>query len=130
YELFALAGNHATVQLRHVIARLMSFGGNGSIVASANMKKVKRHDASAHSASYTLDDRLVVRDQFNLSPEYIHLATFALASHPQPVLEAIQKVPPCKLALSEEPACRRYGFVQEADNVCDARLRQSYSVGL
>jgi hypothetical protein len=55
----------------------MSFGGNGSIVASANMKKVKRHDASAHSASYTLDDRLVVRDQFNLSPEYIHLATFA-----------------------------------------------------
>jgi hypothetical protein len=82
----------------------MSFGGNGSIVASANMKKVKRHDASAHSASYTLDDRLVVRDQFNLSPEYIHLATFALASHPQPVLEAIQKVPPCKLALSEEPA--------------------------
>jgi hypothetical protein len=45
-----------------------------------------------------------VRDQFNLSPEYIHLATFALASHPQPVLEAIQKVPPCKLALSEEPA--------------------------
>jgi aminotransferase class V len=41
-----------------------------------------------------------VRDQFNLSPEYIHLATFALASHPRPVREAIQKY---RRALDENP---------------------------
>src|ERR1700730_9934615 len=52
------------------------------------------------SASNTLDDWSVVRDQFNLSPEYIHLATFALASHPRPVREAIQKY---RRALDENP---------------------------
>src|SRR3979411_3327315 len=43
------------------------------------------------SASNTLDGWSLVRNQFNLSPEYIHLATFALTSHPRPVREAIQK---------------------------------------
>src|SRR3984893_18156340 len=52
------------------------------------------------SASYTLDDWSVVRAQFNLSPDYIHLATFALASHPRPVREAIQKY---RRALDENP---------------------------
>jgi isopenicillin-N epimerase len=52
------------------------------------------------SASNTLDDWSVVRNQFNLSPEYIHLATFALASHPRPVREAIQKY---RRALDENP---------------------------
>ena len=52
------------------------------------------------SDSNTLDDWSVVRDQFNLSPEYIHLATFALVSHPLPVREAIQKY---RRALDENP---------------------------
>jgi hypothetical protein len=52
------------------------------------------------SDSNPLDDWSVVRDQFNLSPEYIHLATFALASHPRPVREAIQKY---RRALDENP---------------------------
>jgi isopenicillin-N epimerase len=52
------------------------------------------------SASNTLDDWSVVRNQFNLSPEYIHLATFALASHPRPVRDAIQKY---RRALDENP---------------------------
>jgi isopenicillin-N epimerase len=52
------------------------------------------------SDSNMLDDWAVVRDQFNLSPEYIHLATFALASHPRPVREAIQKY---RRALDENP---------------------------
>jgi isopenicillin-N epimerase len=41
-----------------------------------------------------------VRGQFNLSPEFIHLATFALASHPRPVREAIQKY---RRGLDENP---------------------------
>jgi hypothetical protein len=52
------------------------------------------------SDSNTLDDWSVVRDQFNLSREYIHFATFALASHPRPVREAIQKY---RRALDENP---------------------------
>jgi len=52
------------------------------------------------SDSNALDDWSVVRDQFNLSPEYIHLATFALVSHPRPVREAIQKY---RRALDENP---------------------------
>jgi isopenicillin-N epimerase len=55
---------------------------------------------AGQSDSNTLDDWAVVRDQFNLSPEYIHLATFALASHPRPVREAIQKY---RRALDENP---------------------------
>src|SRR5207237_4698731 len=52
------------------------------------------------SASDVLDDWSVVRNQFNLSSEYIHLATFALASHPRPVREAIQRY---RRALDENP---------------------------
>jgi isopenicillin-N epimerase len=52
------------------------------------------------SASNILDDWSVVRDQFDLSREYIHLATFALASHPRPVREAIEKY---RRALDENP---------------------------
>jgi isopenicillin-N epimerase len=52
------------------------------------------------SVSNTLDDWGVVRGQFNLSPEFIHLATFALASHPRPVREAIQKY---RRGLDENP---------------------------
>jgi isopenicillin-N epimerase len=47
-----------------------------------------------------LHDWSVVRDQFNLSPEYIHLATFALASHPRSVREAIENY---RRALDENP---------------------------
>ena len=46
------------------------------------------------------DDWSSVRDQFNLSHDYIHLATFALASHPRPVREAIENY---RRALDENP---------------------------
>jgi isopenicillin-N epimerase len=46
------------------------------------------------------DDWSSVRNQFNLSHEYIHLATFALASHPRPVREAIEKY---RRVLDENP---------------------------
>jgi hypothetical protein len=33
----------------------------------------------------------VVREQFDLAPEYVHLGLFYLASHPRPVREAIER---------------------------------------
>jgi selenocysteine lyase/cysteine desulfurase len=70
------------------------------------------------SDSNPLDDGSVVRDQFNLSPEYIHLATFALASHPRPVREAIQKY---RRALDENPflVVDRGLWSPEAENLPD-----------
>ncbi|HWP01244.1 MAG TPA: aminotransferase class V-fold PLP-dependent enzyme [Methylococcus sp.] len=43
------------------------------------------------STARKFDDWQWVRDQFNLSREYIHLAPFYIASHPRPVREAIEK---------------------------------------
>lgn len=53
-----------------------------------------RFNAGATSASEPPDnpsDWLAVREQFNLSRDYIHLSSFFLASHPRPVQEAIEK---------------------------------------
>jgi selenocysteine lyase/cysteine desulfurase len=68
------------------------------------------------SASNALDDWSAVRNQFNLSREYIHLATFALASHPRPVREAIEKY---RRALDENPflALERGLWGTDAENL-------------
>lgn len=53
-----------------------------------------RFNAGATLALKPLDnlfDWSAVRDQFNLSRDYIHLSSFFLASHPRPVQEAIEK---------------------------------------
>ena len=41
--------------------------------------------------SNNLQDWSIVRDQFEVSRDYIHLSSFFLASHPRPVREAIEK---------------------------------------
>jgi uncharacterized protein len=69
----------------------------GSALVSARAMPIGE---DCRSASNMLDDWSVVRDQFNLSREYIHLATFALASHPRPVRETIEKY---RRALDENP---------------------------
>jgi isopenicillin-N epimerase len=69
----------------------------GSALVSARAMPIGE---DRQSASNTLDDWSVVRNQFNLSRDYIHLATFALASHPRPVREAIEKY---RRALDENP---------------------------
>lgn len=43
------------------------------------------------SVSTGLEDWSAVRDQFDLTREYIHLAPFYISSHPQPVRAAIEK---------------------------------------
>jgi Selenocysteine lyase len=67
-------------------------------------------------ASNTLDEWSAVRGQFNLSREYIHLATFAIASHPRPVREAIEKY---RRALDENPflVVERAMFGPEGNNL-------------
>lgn len=47
-----------------------------------------------------LQDWSTVRDQFNLSRDYVHLSTFYIASHPRPVREAIDQY---RRALDENP---------------------------
>ncbi len=47
-----------------------------------------------------LQDWSTVRDQFNLSRDYVHLSTFYIASHPRPVREAIDQY---RRAIDENP---------------------------
>jgi isopenicillin-N epimerase len=47
------------------------------------------------------DEWARVRAEFNVSPDYVHLAGFLLASHPRPVREAIERH---RKALDENPA--------------------------
>src|SRR5436190_20210756 len=47
--------------------------------------------ANLAAATTRFDDWTSIRDQFNLSREYIHLALLYLASHPKPVRDAIER---------------------------------------
>jgi isopenicillin-N epimerase len=52
------------------------------------------HPTATHAdekVANNLQDWSAIRDQFDLGKEYIHLTSFFLASHPQPVREAIER---------------------------------------
>jgi isopenicillin-N epimerase len=70
--------------------------GAATIISSSTVSAIKGRERVPGAP----DDWSSVRNQFNLSHEYIHLATFALASHPRPVREAIEKY---RRALDENP---------------------------
>ena len=70
--------------------------GAATMISSSKVLAIKRRERVPGAP----DDWSSVRDQFDLSHEYIHLATFALASHPRPVREAIEKH---RRALDENP---------------------------
>ncbi|MEW6036965.1 MAG: aminotransferase class V-fold PLP-dependent enzyme [Pseudomonadota bacterium] len=55
---------------------------------------------SRKSAALKPDDWSSVREQFDLSKDYIHLAPFYISSHPKPVREAIEKY---RRAIDENP---------------------------
>jgi hypothetical protein len=57
--------------------------------------------APVHSAQPPLDAWERVRAEFSLSPDWIHLAGFLLASHPKRVREAIERH---RRALDDNPA--------------------------
>lgn len=66
--------------------------GAGVAAAVAGGTAWKSTDGSAHPGSpRPTDDWDAIRDQFNLTREYIHLAGLLLASHATPVSEAIER---------------------------------------
>ena len=70
-----------------------------------------------------LDDWAKVRGLFRLSPEYLHLAGFFIASHPAPVRDAIES---WRRAIDENPFLTVDGglFEDEAKNV-QSRVREA-----
>lgn len=65
----------------------------GIAIAAGTVSSCRTVDTPPETVSGVtqLDDWAAVRDQFDLSREYIHLAPFYIASHPRPVREAIEK---------------------------------------
>src|SRR5687768_8819241 len=56
--------------------------------------------ANLATTTFKPDDWRSVRTQFNLSPDYVHLAGFYIVSHPRPVREAIERY---RKAIDENP---------------------------
>ncbi|MGH8657118.1 MAG: aminotransferase class V-fold PLP-dependent enzyme [Gammaproteobacteria bacterium] len=86
-----------------------------SLAASAAVSRAM--PIAENHASSKLDDWSAVRNQFNLSREYINLcASFFIASHPRPVREAIERY---RRAIDENPflVVHRGMFGSEDDNL-------------
>jgi selenocysteine lyase/cysteine desulfurase len=65
---------------------------NGSLsLAAGAFSTLVRAEKPNPSAGTDFKDWESVRQQFQLSPDYIHLALFFLASHPKPVRQAIEQ---------------------------------------
>src|SRR5215471_3582356 len=65
--------------------------GSLSLAAGTFSPLVVRGDKTKPSAPADLKDWESVRREFELAPDYIHLALFFLASHPRPVRQAIEQ---------------------------------------
>lgn len=74
----------------------------GHSVAGGLLSTAHLSSSPSHSSVPTTDlrDWQVVRDQFDLSRDYIHLSSFFLASHPRAVREAIEEH---RRAIDENP---------------------------
>jgi selenocysteine lyase/cysteine desulfurase len=91
-------------------------------VASAALPLAATGNNHAASAFDSLD-WASVRAQFNLSPDYIHLASFYIASHPRPVREAIEKY---RKAIDENPyLVVKQGRFEMATRICEAAVAYS-----
>ena len=71
---------------------------------------------SRDPAPFRPDDFASIRDQFSLTRNYVHMASFLLTSHPRPVAEAIERH---LRALDENPV----GYFHEQRGDGDARTR-------
>jgi hypothetical protein len=65
--------------------------GSLSLAAGALSPVIVRAEKSKPSTAADFNDWESVRREFELSPDYIHLALFFLASHPRPVRQAIEQ---------------------------------------
>lgn len=70
---------------------LRSGAGVAAALGAGSAWKSTEGSAHANPSHAAGDDWGAVRDQFNLTREYIHLAGLLLASHPTPVREAIER---------------------------------------
>jgi len=66
----------------------------------------------AAAPAFRADDWASVRAQFRLAPDYVHLSSFFIASHPAPVREAIETY---RRALDDNPFGYLEGHMFEAD---------------
>lgn len=62
-----------------------------SIAATAIHADTLKDEKAPPSFDFSSGNWKEIRNQFDLDPDYIHLATFFLASHPKPVRDAIEK---------------------------------------
>ncbi|MCI0444699.1 aminotransferase class V-fold PLP-dependent enzyme, partial [bacterium] len=62
-----------------------------SIAATAVHADALKDEKAPPSFDFSAANWKEIRDQFELDRNYIHLATFFLASHPKPVRDAIEK---------------------------------------
>ena len=70
---------------------LLTTGMSVAGLAAAYRSAACAQSSSATNVSADLSNWTGVREQFAVSPEYVHLTSFFLVSHPQPVRAAIEK---------------------------------------
>jgi selenocysteine lyase/cysteine desulfurase len=84
------------------LERRQFFGALAATTAGLGVLGCRAAQAQAPAAALPpADEWARVRAEFNVSPDYVHLAGFLLASHPRPVREAIERH---RQALDENPA--------------------------
>lgn len=74
---------------------------SGAAVATPPAENGKPTEPPKSPRPFSPENWASVREQFPLTPSYVHMATFLLASHPRPVAEAIERF---RRALDDNPA--------------------------
>jgi len=82
----------------------------GVAAANAAAKTPAAAQQNEAAPAFRPDDWASVRAQFNLSPDYAHLSSFFIASHPAPVRQAIETY---RRALDENPFAYLEGHMFE-----------------
>ncbi len=95
--------------------------GWAAIAGAALPSTVQAHNHAA--SAFKPHDWRSVREQFNLLPDYAHLAAFYISSHPRPVREAIERY---GKAIDENPYLTvKEGRYDMATRVCEAAAAYS-----
>jgi selenocysteine lyase/cysteine desulfurase len=98
-------------------SRRAFLGANAAAIGAALLPRTLLAEAEARALPMPpLDDWAKVRQQFRLSPEYLHFSGFYIASHPEPVRAAIEGF---RQALDENPflVVERGMFEDDAQNL-------------
>lgn len=105
------------------LERRQFFGALAAGAAGLGLMGCPSAQGQVPAAALPPDDEWArVRAEFNLSPKYIHLAGFLLASHPRPVREAIERH---RRALDDNPALyveQHFGVFDEVQKAAAAYL--------